>query len=441
MKKYQKELFELLSIPTISAQSGYKSDMEKACVWLKKKLETLEFKAKILPTQGHSVVYAENLKAGRDAPIVLVYGHYDVQSADPLEEWTSEPFKPEVRSGNIYARGATDNKGQFFTWIAAIEEVLKNKKGLPVNIKFLLEGEEEIGSKNLEEFVKENKSLLEADVCVISDTHSLSEKEPVITYGLRGLLYYQVKIKTMAKDAHSGIYGGNILNPANVLSQIIAKLKNDKHKVLVPGFYTNVRKLSQAEVSKLNKFPFREKEIKEEAGTSVVVGESGYSTQVRGGARPTLDVNGLWSGYQGEGPKTIIPSEAGAKISMRLVPNQKPKDIEERFEKYFKSLVPKGVEYELELLSSDEPILMNTKSEFFKLMENSSKKVFGKEPIYELSGGSIPVVAILKNTLGIDSVLIGYGLPDDGLHSPNEKISIAMFEKGIKNNVEFLKSL
>jgi acetylornithine deacetylase/succinyl-diaminopimelate desuccinylase-like protein len=436
-----KELFEFLSIPSISAQKEHAADIKKAANWLQKKLTSLSFKSQIMPTPGHPVVYAESLKAGKDKPTILVYGHYDVQSPDPLKEWVTKPFKPEIKSGNIYARGASDDKGQLFTWIAAINTLIKQSGKIPVNVKFLIEGEEEVGSKNLDNFIEQNKSLLEADICVVSDTHCLSETQPMIDYGLRGIVYMEVRLKTLGKDAHSGLYGGNILNPINILAQVIAKLKNEKHKILIPGFYNNVRQLSQKERKGLAKSPLNEKVIMEESGAGVVTGEQEFNVPERAGARPTLDVNGIWGGYQDEGPKTIIPSEAGAKISMRLVPNQNSEDIAQKFEKYIRTITPKGVEVSTELLSTGEPILMNTNSHFFKTCEKAYKKIFGNKPIYALSGGSIPVTAVLKNTLDMDSILMGYGLPDDGLHSPNEKLSLNMFEKGIKTNIEFLKSL
>jgi len=439
--KYLKELFELLEIPTISAQSKHKPDMRRACEYLAKKLKGLGFAAEIMKTKGHPVVYGENLAAGEDKPTILIYGHYDVQSPDPLDEWTSDPFVPEIRAGNIYARGTADDKGQLYTWIAACDAMISKKGKLPVNVKFLIEGEEELGSENLSDFVEENVSLLSADVCVISDSHALSEEQPLITYGLKGISYMEIKVKTLGKDVHSGLYGGNVLNPANVLAQLISRLKNENHKVLIPGFYDDVRKISNGERKKLKKFPFDEQSVIEETGALVVAGESEFSVAERAGARPTLDVNGIWGGYQDEGQKTIIPAEAGAKISMRLVPNQNSSDIAKKFEEYLRRIAPEGVELSVEELSGGEPILMDTSSKYFRAAEAAYEKCFGKKPLYELSGGSIPVTATLKRLLDIDSVLMGYGLPDDGLHSPNEKLSLAMFEKGIEVNIEFLSNL
>jgi len=439
--RYVKELFELLSIPSISAQTKHKKDMKKACDWLVNKLESNKFKASILPTGGHSVVYAEHLKAGSNKPTLLIYGHYDVQDPEPLDEWTSKPFKPEIRSGNIYARGSTDDKGQLYTWIAAIDELLKNKSKLPVNVKFLIEGEEEVGSKNLDEFVNQNKSLLEADICIVSDTHCISEKQSAITYGLRGIVYFEIIVKTLEKDVHSGIYGGNVLNPINVLSVMISKLKNDQHKILIPEFYENVRILSTSERKQLKTMPFTENEVVEETGAKVCVGEQSYSPQARKSARPTLDANGIWGGYQEEGIKTIIPSCAGAKISMRLVPNQTADEISAKFEKYINKITPRGVEIEVNKLADGEPIIMDRDSKYFRAAEKAYKSVFGTNPQYCLEGGSIPVTATFKTTLGKDTVLMGYGLPDDGAHGPNEKMSLSMFGKGIRTNIEFINNL
>jgi acetylornithine deacetylase/succinyl-diaminopimelate desuccinylase-like protein len=436
--KHLDELFELLAIPTISAQIKHDPDMQRACEWLKKRLESIGFTANILPTNGQSVVYAENLSAGAGKPTVLIYGHYDVQSPDPLTEWSSEPFKPQVRAGNIYARGAADDKGQLYTWIAAIDDIGKN---LPVNIKFIIEGEEEVGSKNFDDFVEDNKSLLQADICVVSDSHCLSVTQPTICYGLRGLTYTQISVKTLPRDVHSGLYGGNVANPAIVLSQIITKLKDEDNRIAVPGFYDNVRKLSKSELSGLNKFPFEEHEIKEETGAIGLVGETGFPPAVRAGARPTLDVNGIWGGYIEEGQKTIIPGSVYAKISMRLVPNQEPNEIFDKFEKYVKSISPSFAEVEVKLLSTSDPVIMDHTSKYFKAATQAYKKTFGNKPLYELSGGSIGAVASIKKIIGTDCILMGYGLPDDGLHSPNEKFSITMFEKGIATNIEFLRNL
>ncbi len=441
IEQYLKELFEFLSIPSVSAQIKYKKDVNRAAEFLQGKLAELSFDSQVLQTEGHPVVYAENLSAGNKKPTILVYGHYDVQDIGSIKEWTSDPFIPEIRSGNIYARGAADDKGQLYTWIAAVEEILKDKKQLPVNIKFLIEGEEELGSENLYEFVSENSSLLKANICVISDSHSISETQPLIDYGLRGIVYTEIMVKTLPKDVHSGLYGGNVLNPANVLAQIIDRLKDENHKINIPGFYDDVRKIDEKERKRLSKYPFTEKEVVEETGAKIVTGENGFSVQERAGARPTLDINGIWSGYTQEGQKTIIPSTASAKISMRIVPNQKTDEIAQMFESFIKEITPKGAEVEVEILSKGEPIIMDVESKYFKAAEKALQKVFGNKPVYALSGGSIPVTSIFKTLLDMDSIMLGYGLPDDGLHSPNEKMSLTMFEKGIRTNIEYLKKL
>ncbi len=438
--KWLKELSELLAISSLSADEEYAPQMEEAALWLINKLKGMGFEAKVMENE-RPVVYAERLDAGDLSPTVLIYGHYDVQSPEPLGEWSSEPFKPEIRAGNIYGRGTADDKGQLYTWIAAVEALLEKKGRLPVNIKFLIEGAEEIGSKGLSEFVADNKTLLKSDICVLSDNHSLSENQPVITYGLRGLAYMEVHVKTLSFDVHSGTYGGNVLNAANVLAEIIAKLKDKDGRILVSGFYDEVREVSVQERKQLEKFPFTEKEVMSETGATIAVGEEGMSVQMRAGARPTLDVNGIWSGYTGVGPKTAIPAEAHAKISMRLVPNQTSKDIAEKFTGYIKSLTPEGATIEVISLHGAEPLLLNKDSRYFKAAEEAFEKVFGNKPLYELAGGSIGITVDFKKILGIDSVMMGYGLPDDGLHSPNEKLSLSMWEKGIRTNIEFLERL
>lgn len=432
------ELSSFLAIPSISGELSYRDDMEAAVNWLCGKLNSIGFRAERMETKFNPVVYAERM-VDEKKPTILIYGHYDVQSPEPLDKWESEPFKSEIRNGNLYARGVADDKGQVYCWIKGVEEALQLGE-VGVNVKFLIEGGEEIGSAGLAEFVEENKDLLKADVCMISDSHSLSETQPLITYGLRGLAYMEVEVKTAEKDAHSGTYGGVIYNAIDVLTKMISALKDEKGKILIPGFYDKVRILSEEEKSELAKFPFGEAQIKEEIGALTVFGEEGFSIPVRAGARPTLDVNGIWGGYAGEGPKTVIPCVAGAKISMRLVPGQSAKEIEQKFKKYFKKIAPDGVEVKIKSISGAEAVLLEKESRFFEAAEVAFEKVFGNKPLYELAGGSIGVVADFKNILGIDSVMMGYGLPDDGLHSPNEKMSLTMIEKGIKTSKEFLMS-
>lgn len=440
-EKHLEELKDLLRIPSISAQKEHKKDILKASLWLKNHLKKIGMEnAKVLKTSGHPIVYAEYLKA-KGKPIILIYGHYDVQSPDPLGQWKSDPFEPEVRKGNLYSRGASDDKGQLFIHLKAIEAILKTDGKLPVNIKIFIEGEEEIGGPSLDKFILEKKKLLKSDICVISDTHSLNPKQPLIDYGLKGITYLQIRLSVMPKDAHSGLYGGNIPNAAVELTNILSKMKEEKNqKVLIPGFYENVRRLSKKEKAKLAKSPFKSEAVKSETGVKKVLGLLGFNVPERAGALPTFDINGIWGGYTGEGPKTIIPAEAFAKVSMRIVPYQTAKEIKTKFIKYLRLITPKYCKLTVEDLAGGEPILMDVDSKYFKLAENAFLKVFGNKPIYTLSGGSIPVTATIKKILGIDSILMGFGLPDDGLHSPNEKISLVMFYKGIKTSTYFLKS-
>lgn len=438
--RHLEELKQLLEIPSISAQSEHLKDIRKAGEWLVDHLSSIGMdNAKLMETAGHPVVYADWLHA-KNATTVLIYGHYDVQAADPLEEWETPPFEPTEKNGNLYARGTADDKGQLFTHIKAIEAIMAIDGKLPVNVKFMLEGEEEIASANLDAFIQNNKEFLDADVCLISDSHSLSTTQPLIDYGLRGIVYAQVEIKALNKDVHSGSYGGNVPNPANILADIISKLKNSKtHKITIPGFYDKVREPSKKELKELEESFFNEESIKSETGASEAIGVEGQSVAERAGARPTLDVNGMVSGYIGEGPKTIIPAKASAKISMRLVPHQTAAEIEEMFENYVKEMAPDYVDFEVKFLGSGDPILMNRNSKYFKAAEKAFETVFGNLPIYEMNGGSIPVTATLKDLLQIDSVLMGFGLPDDRLHAPNEKMNLEMFYKGIKASAVFFK--
>lgn len=445
--KHLNQLQDWLKIPSISADPVHKQDIQKAAEWIRDKLTGLGVQAQIESTSGHPVVYGE-LKLISDklqesshkVPTILIYGHYDVQSPDPLDQWQSDPFEPTIRDGNLYARGAADDKGQFYTWIAAVEELIKAGE-LGVNLKFLIEGAEEESSVGLPEYIADNKDRLQADICALSDTHCLSPQQPLITYGLRGLCYFEIHVQTLAQDAHSGIYGGNVLNAAQVLAQILAKLKDKDQRISVPHFYDQVRVLDSNEKKELANFPWTAKEIKAEVGAEAVVGEPDTSLAERAGARPALDINGIWSGYQGEGGKTIIPATAGAKVSIRLVPHQDPDEIAKLFTKYVQGLTPKGAQVEVKLLHANKPVLLERGSKYFQAAETAYEKVFGAKPLYELSGGSIGVVVDFKEILGIDSVMMGYGLPDDNLHGPNEKLSIEMFEKGIETNKEFLKLL
>lgn len=433
---YLSELFELLRIPSVSADSRHKDDVRKAAVYVLKKLQDAGVdKAELMETSGHPIVYAEKI-IDPAKPTVLVYGHYDVQPPDPLALWNSPPFEPTVRDGKIYARGSCDDKGQFYMHIKALEIMVKH--GLvPCNIKFMIEGEEEVGSAHLGEFVKANKSKLKADVILISDTSLISLDQPSITAGLRGLSYMEVQVTGPNRDLHSGVYGGAIANPANVLCQMIASLHDENGKVKIPGFYDDVAELSTEERAALNRAPFNLEDYKKELGIADVRGESGYTTLERTGIRPTLDVNGIWGGYTGEGAKTVLPSTASAKISMRLVPHQNPDKITALFTRHFQSLAPKSVTVKVTAHHGGEAAVTPTDSKAFRAAARAFEDVWGKTPIPTRDGGSIPIVALFKKELGLDTVLMGFGLDSDALHSPNEHYGIRNFLIGIETIVAF----
>ena len=436
--RFLSELFDLLRIPSVSADSQRKADVHRAAGYVQQKLkEAGADKVELCETKGHPIVYGEKL-VNAAFPTVLVYGHYDVQPADPLPLWDSPPFEPIVKDGNIYARGACDDKGQVFMHIKAFEAMMKLKL-LSCNVKFMIEGEEEVGSDNLGIFVKENKARLKADVILISDTSLLSLEHPSITVGLRGLSYMEVEVTGPNRDLHSGVYGGAVANPLNVLSQMIASLHDENGRITIPGFYDKVVALSPANREALSKEPFDLEVYKKELGIEEVQGEKGYSTIERTGVRPTLDVNGMWGGYTGEGAKTVLPSKATAKISMRLVPNQSSKEITELFTKHIKSIAPKSVKVKVTAHHGGEPAVTSTTSTAYKAASNAFAEVWGKEPIPTREGGSIPIVSLFKQELGLDSVLMGFGLNSDAIHSPNEHYGIKNFLLGIETIVAFYK--
>lgn len=436
--RFLSELFDLLRIPSVSADSRHKGDVRKCAEMVKARLlEAGVDKAEICETAGHPIVYGEKL-VNPSAPTVLVYGHYDVQPPDPLNLWHTPPFEPTVRDGKIYARGSCDDKGQFYMHVKAFE-ILKKHDLLSCNIKFMIEGEEEVGSDNLGLFVKANKEKLNADVILISDTSLISLDQPSITAGLRGLSYMEVEVEGANRDLHSGVYGGAVANPINVLSKMIASLHDESGKVNIPGFYDKVTNLSAAEREAINKAPFSLDEYKKEIGIEDIVGEKGYTTIERTGIRPTLDCNGIWGGYTGEGAKTVLPSKASAKISMRLVPNQSPDEITELFTKHFKSIAPKTVRVKVTAHHGGEPAVTPTDSKAFKSASKAFEEVWGKVPIPTRDGGSIPIVALFKKELGLDTVLMGFGLDTDALHSPNEHYGIKNFLIGIETIVAFYK--
>jgi acetylornithine deacetylase/succinyl-diaminopimelate desuccinylase-like protein len=436
--RFLSELFELLRIPSVSADSKRAGDVRKAAEYLLGKLTAAGVdKAELCETAGHPIVYGEKI-INPSWPTVLVYGHYDVQPPDPLDLWTSPPFEPVVKDGKIYARGACDDKGQVYMHVKAFEAMTKLVM-ISCNIKFMIEGEEEVGSEHLATFVKENRAKLKADVILISDTSIISLDHPSITVGLRGLSYMEVEVTGPNRDLHSGVYGGAVANPINVLSKMIASLHDDKGRVTIPGFYDKVAQLSAADREAINRAPFSLDHYKKDLDINDIKGEEGYTTVERTGIRPTLDVNGIWGGYTGEGAKTVLPSKAYAKISMRLVPDQDNEEITELFTKHFKSIAPDSVKVKVTALHGGQAAVTPTDSKAFKAASLAFEEVWGKRPIPTRDGGSIPIVALFKKELGLDTVLMGFGLDSDAIHSPNEHYGIKNFMLGIETITSFYK--
>jgi acetylornithine deacetylase/succinyl-diaminopimelate desuccinylase-like protein len=438
-ERFLNELFDLLRIPSVSADPKYKNDVIKTADAIKEKLIAAGAdNVEICPTAGYPIVYGEKIIDPK-LPTVLVYGHYDVQPADPLELWTSGPFEPVIKDGKIYARGACDDKGQMFMHVKAFEYMIKTNT-LPCNIKFMIEGEEEVGSTNLSIFVKQNKAKLKADVILISDTGIIANDIPSITVGLRGLSYVEVEVTGPNRDLHSGLYGGAVANPINILCEMIAKMKDDKNHINIPGFYDDVEIVSTSERAEMGKAPFSLDEFKKSIDLSDIHGEDGYSTNERISIRPTVDVNGIWGGYTGEGAKTVIASKAYAKISMRLVPNQNSDKITKLFTDYFKSIAPKSVKVKVTPHHGGEPVVTPSNSAAYKAASMAMEKTFGKKPIPVRTGGSIPIVAMFKSELGLDTVLMGFGLDSDAIHSPNEHYGVFNYLKGIETIPYFFQN-
>lgn len=437
-ERFLEELLELLRIPSISARSEHKDDMAKCAEAFKEKLLAAGAnKVEIYPTEGHPVVYGEKI-TDPSKPTVLVYGHYDVQPADPLNLWNSGPFEPVIKDGKIFARGSCDDKGQVYMHVKAFETM--NASGeLPTNIKFLIEGEEEVGSPNLAKFVEANTDLLKCDVILISDTAMISLENPSIDVGVRGLTYIEVEVTGPNRDLHSGVYGGAVANPITILCQIIAKLHDENNHITIPKFYDNVLNSSPEERAEMGKAPFSQTEFNEDLGITKEWGEAGFSTNERTGIRPTLEVNGIWGGYTGEGAKTVLPSKAFAKISCRLVPNQNSHDIEEKLIAYLKGLTPETVTLEAKLHHGGEPYVTPVDSIPYKAAAKAIEQTFGKSPIPVRGGGSIPITSLFEKALGVKVVFLGFGLDSDNLHSPNEKYDIANFYKGIETIPYFHK--
>jgi acetylornithine deacetylase/succinyl-diaminopimelate desuccinylase-like protein len=429
--RFLDELFELIRIPSISAHKERKEDMHQAAELVRSALLAAgaDF-AEVKETTGWPVVFGSKL-VDEKLPTVLVYGHYDVQPVEPLELWESPPFEPEVRDGKIYARGADDDKGQLFMHVKAFE--LMNKTGtLACNVKFMIEGEEEIGSPSLKKFCVENKDLLDADVILISDTTMIAQDIPSITVGLRGLSYLEVELTGPNRDLHSGLYGGAVANPANQLAKMIASLLDEKNHITIPGFYDDVREVSLAEREEMAKAPFNEDDYKKFLDLNEVVGEAGFSTTERTGIRPSLDVNGIWAGHTGEGAKTVLPSKAHAKISMRLVPDQDSKKIDELFINHMKKIAPAGTRVEVKSLHGGQGYVTPIDFPAYRAASRAIGESFGKQPIPVRSGGSIPIVSDFEEVLGIKSILMGFGLDSDAIHSPNENYPLFNFFKGIE---------
>ena len=436
------QLIDLLKIPSISADPNYKGDIKKTAKWIKNALHKIGCStAKIFETKGHPVVYGD-ITVSEDAPTILVYGHYDVQPPDPMELWDSPPFEPVIKKtelhpdGAIFARGACDDKGQMFMHLKAVELLLKNNT-LSCNVKFVIEGEEEVGSDNLEKFISDHKSMLQSDIIIISDTGINSIESPAITTGLRGLSYMEVTVTGPNRDLHSGLYGGTVANPINVLCDMIASLHDENNKVTIPGFYDHVEEISEPHRKMMNANGTDDESFKSSIGIKAVMGEKGYTTLERRSIRPTLDVNGIWGGYTGEGAKTVIPSQAHAKISMRLVPNQNWENISELFEKHFKSIAPEGVKVEVTTHHGGNAYVTPTDSLAYKAAEKAYGDVFDVLPFSKRDGGSIPIVPMFEKVLGTKTLLMGFGFDSDAIHSPNEHYGIDNFLKGIETIMLF----
>ena len=443
-ERFLNELIDLLKIPSISADSKHKNDMIKTAEAVKHRLiEAGADLVEISPTTGYPVVYGEKI-IDASKPTILVYGHYDVQPADPINLWDSPPFEPIIKKtdihpeGAIFARGACDDKGQMYMHIKAFEIMMKTNT-LPCNVKFMIEGEEEVGSPNLGPWIIANKNRLKGDVILISDTSIIANDTPSIDTGLRGLSYMEVEVVGPNRDLHSGVYGGAVANPINILCKMIASCHDENNHITIPGFYDDVDELSDLERSEMAKAPFNLEDFKKDLIIEKEHGEKGYSTIERTGIRPTLDVNGIWGGYIGEGAKTVLPSKAFAKISMRLVPNQGSQKISELFQKYFESIAPASVKVKVKAHHGGEPVFVGTESIGYQSASLAMQETYGKKPLPTRGGGSIPIVALFKKELGLDSILFGFGLDSDGLHSPNEHYGLFNYYKGIETIPLFYK--
>ncbi|RLD02421.1 MAG: dipeptidase [Chloroflexi bacterium] len=432
---------ELISIPSVSTDPERAGDIKEAAEWLRKELESLGMtRVEIHPTPRHPIVYAENLSAGKDRPTVLIYGHYDVQPEDPIEDWNTDPFTPTEKGENLFARGATDMKGQIIATFSAIDAIHQTGQ-LPVNVKFLIEGEEEIGGSYLETFIKDNTELLACDFFLNPDTGMQAPDLPTITYALRGIAYFELRVQGPKHDMHSGTFGGAIHNPAQVMTDLLSGLHDKKGRVTLKGFYDRVIPLGEEEREELSKLPIKEEFYLQQGGVKALWGEEGYTPVERTGARPTLEINGLYSGFIEEGQKTVLPAYAMAKVSCRLVADQDPAEVYEQFKAYLEENAPETVTWELTQMSKDFPSLSDRKSKWIEAYVKAAEAAWGKRPIFKREGGSVPVVVHVQQSLGVDSVNIGFGLPSDNMHGPNEKIHLPTFYKGIEALVHFFFNL
>jgi acetylornithine deacetylase/succinyl-diaminopimelate desuccinylase-like protein len=439
--RYLNELKSLLAIPSISTNPENKQDIQRCAEWVGGHMTRIGMtNVKIFPTAGHPVVYGDWLGAP-DKPTVLIYGHYDVQPVDPLELWTTPPFDATVRDNNLFARGASDDKGQVFIHLKGIEAFLTKTGRLPVNIKMIVEGEEEIGSEHLEPFIREHKEFLKADLVLISDTSMFARGVPSVCYGLRGLCYMQVDLTGPNRDLHSGSFGGAVHNPIQVLAEIIASLHDAKGRITIPGFYDSVRPLSSKERAAYKKLPFSDSTFAKDLAVKALYGEKGFTTLERLWARPTLECNGIWGGFTGDGAKTVLPSKASAKISMRLVPDQNSTKIARLFERHIKKIAPKSVSVSVKSLHGGEPAITPITSSGVQAAVLALEKGFGKKPLYQREGGSIPIVVQFKQLLGVDTVLLGFGLPDENAHAPDEFLNLDNFFGGIRTVAHFYNEL
>jgi acetylornithine deacetylase/succinyl-diaminopimelate desuccinylase-like protein len=430
-ERFVEELKQFLAIPSVSALPEHAPDVRRCADWTADEMRRVGLEnVRLIETSGNPVVYGDWLHT-KGKPTILYYGHYDVQPADPLDLWTSPPFEATVRGGDIYARGAADDKGQVFMHFKAVEALLAETGSLPANMRFLIEGEEEVGSDNLDACIRENKSLLQADIVLISDTAMFDHGVPSICYGLRGLAYFQIDLRGTASDLHSGVFGGAVANPAFVLTSLLAQMKDRRGRVKISGFYDDVRPLSDEERAEWKTLPFSEVRYRKNLGAPKLAGESGYSTLERVWARPTFEINGLLSGFTGDGAKTVLPATAMAKVSMRLVPDQEPERIGDLFEAYLKKICPKTVELTVTRMHGGKPWMADFDNPYVRAAGRAIERGFGRAPVFTREGGSIPVVSVFQEELGLPSVLFGVGLPDENAHAPDEHLDLSNFHNGM----------